>query len=272
MSAETHVEATFNLIEYNLTVGKSGTGNGTVTASGINCGNDCTETYGYGTVVTLTAKPDTASVFEGWSGGGCTGTGTCTVTMNAGITVNAKFTWNGSTPGLSPSEGTIGTQLTIIGTGFGIRKGKVLIGGVSTKIGTDGWNNNRITCTITKVLPEGGPYHVTIRPYRADDITLPNAFTVKSPEIHSLDFYNGATGDPITITGHFFSTKKGKVYLEYEKNGQPKKKNCKVTSWGMDSITFLVPKTSKSFPADSYPLKITNKIGISPETIDFTID
>ena len=40
-----------------LTVGKSGTGSGTVTSSpaGINCGSDCSEAYASGTSVTLTA-------------------------------------------------------------------------------------------------------------------------------------------------------------------------------------------------------------------------
>ena len=76
-----------------LTVGKSGAGSGTVTSSptGINCGTDCTEPYAPGTVVTLTATAASGSVFGGWSGGGCTGTGTCTVTMNAAQSVTATF-------------------------------------------------------------------------------------------------------------------------------------------------------------------------------------
>jgi len=84
---------------------------------------------------------------------------------------------------------------------------------------------------------------------------------VKPPEIDSLDYTSGVAGTPITITGNFFGIKKGKVYLEYEKNGKLKKKNCKVNSWDMDSIIFFVPKTSKSFPAKEYTLKVTNKVG-----------
>ena len=78
---------------FGLTVTKALSGNGTVTSSptGINCGGDCTETYDSGTSVTLTAAADTDSVFGGWSGGGCKGTGTCTVTMNADTTVTATF-------------------------------------------------------------------------------------------------------------------------------------------------------------------------------------
>jgi hypothetical protein len=61
---------TSNMIVYGLNVTKSGAGSGTVTSSpaGIDCGVDCTQNYSYNTTVTLTALPDTGSVFTGWSG------------------------------------------------------------------------------------------------------------------------------------------------------------------------------------------------------------
>ena len=76
-----------------LTVTKSGTGSGTVTSNptGINCGSDCSESYNYNTSVTLTAVASGGSTFVGWSGGGCSGTGTCQVTMNIAKDVNAGF-------------------------------------------------------------------------------------------------------------------------------------------------------------------------------------
>jgi hypothetical protein len=78
----------------NLTVAKSGTGSGTVSSSpgGINCGSDCTEAFLSGTVVTLAAAASTGSRFDGWSGGGCAGTGTCTLSGNSSLTVTATFT------------------------------------------------------------------------------------------------------------------------------------------------------------------------------------
>jgi len=49
-------------------------------------------TFNRGTVVTLTATPNTGSTFAGWSGGGCSGTvTTCRVTMNANTSVTATF-------------------------------------------------------------------------------------------------------------------------------------------------------------------------------------
>jgi hypothetical protein len=76
-----------------LTVAKSGTGSGTVTSAdgNINCGTACSFNYPSGTQVTLTATPATGSTFAGWSGGGCTGTGTCQVTMSAAQSVTATF-------------------------------------------------------------------------------------------------------------------------------------------------------------------------------------
>jgi len=77
--------------QYSLMIAQNGTGSGTVTGSGINCGSVCTNGYAPGTAVTLTATPASGSSFAGWSGGGCSGTGSCTVTMNASTSITATF-------------------------------------------------------------------------------------------------------------------------------------------------------------------------------------
>jgi hypothetical protein len=71
-----------------LSVSASGNGSGTVSPVAVNSG----ATYGYGTSVTLTATASTGSVFAGWSGEGCVGTGTCTVVMTQARSVTATFT------------------------------------------------------------------------------------------------------------------------------------------------------------------------------------
>jgi hypothetical protein len=181
---------------------------------------------------------------------------------------------------VSPNTGTIGTQITLTGVDFGIKKGKVLLGTAATKIAKDGWQPDSITCTVTKVpLPAGSypsPFEVTIKPQPYKTVTpiiFTNAFTVVNPEIGSLEVNHAASGTEITIDGRFFSTKKGKVYLEYEKDGQLKKKNCPVRYWTMNPITgrgeigFAVPK---GLGPGTYPLRVTNKVGST--TTNFTID
>ncbi|HEX5062858.1 MAG TPA: InlB B-repeat-containing protein [Kofleriaceae bacterium] len=92
IGAATDVTATFALNQYLVTVMKSGTGNGTISGVGFMCGADCTENVDYGTIVTLNANPSAGSTFDGWTGGGCSGTGSCQTTITAALTVTAQFT------------------------------------------------------------------------------------------------------------------------------------------------------------------------------------
>ena len=67
---------------------------GTVTSNplGIACATDCTQHFGSGRSVTLTATPVVGSLFAGWAGA-CTGSApTCTLTMNGDQAVGASFT------------------------------------------------------------------------------------------------------------------------------------------------------------------------------------
>jgi hypothetical protein len=77
-----------------LNVSKAGAGSGTVISTpivGIACGTDCTEVYQAGTAITLVAKPDQGSTFDGWSGN-CAGTDiSTTVVMNGNRACIASF-------------------------------------------------------------------------------------------------------------------------------------------------------------------------------------
>lgn len=117
VNADTTVTATFNPQTFSLSVVKMGLGSGTVTSSpaGINCGSDCSESYGSGQMVTLTAVANPGSVFTGWSGGGCSGTGQCAVTLNANTTVTATFTPPTSTLTVTKAGSGDGT---VTGTGI----------------------------------------------------------------------------------------------------------------------------------------------------------
>ncbi len=70
----------------------TGTGQGSV-AGGINCSSGtCAGIFPQGSKVTLNATPDNGNTFWGWSGGGCSGTGSCEVVLSTSlVSVTATF-------------------------------------------------------------------------------------------------------------------------------------------------------------------------------------
>ncbi|HEY0345803.1 MAG TPA: hypothetical protein VGC59_14205 [Solirubrobacteraceae bacterium] len=78
-----------------LSVAVDGSTRGTVTSNplGIACATDCSQHFGVGRQVTLTATPLSGSVFAGWTGACATAASapTCTVTMGADLAAGASF-------------------------------------------------------------------------------------------------------------------------------------------------------------------------------------
>jgi Fe-S cluster biogenesis protein NfuA len=93
MSSAKEVSAEFKLKakpEFKLTIAKAGTGSGSVSCNA----TTCAATYPEGTEVTLAATAASGSTFAGFSGAGCSGTGSCKVTITADTTVTATFNAN----------------------------------------------------------------------------------------------------------------------------------------------------------------------------------
>jgi hypothetical protein len=105
------VSVEFHQITHVLTISKDGSGSGSVTCDG----GACAASYPEGSTVTLAASAASGSSFAGWSGGGCSGSGSCAVRVEADMTVTASFTANPSepektcanTPALCPPSNTI---------------------------------------------------------------------------------------------------------------------------------------------------------------------
>ena len=80
-----------NVASYDLEVNLAGNGTGEVILNGtVTCDQDCIVPFDGGSVVNLTASPDTGSTFLTWDDD-CSGDGACSVTMNDNRVVTAEF-------------------------------------------------------------------------------------------------------------------------------------------------------------------------------------
>ena len=161
-----------------------------------------------------------------------------------------------------PNEGTIGTKIMISGTGYGKKKGKVLIGGVPLKVLK--WKDYLIRGVLLKVLTPDS-YDVTVQPKETDPTVIKNGFSVKAPEIVSIDPVTGSAGDKITIRGLYFGTREGKVTLGGKKR--------RILTWTMDpktgasKVRVVVPR---GLSPEIHELTITNEVGSG--TTNFTVE
>ena len=89
-----------HIMEYQLNVVKIGNGSDSITSNSgsIDCGPSCSSanaSYAPGATITLTVLAVEGSEFNGWSGGGCSGTTAFTITMTKSRSVTASFSRTG---------------------------------------------------------------------------------------------------------------------------------------------------------------------------------
>ncbi len=95
IAAFLQTQATFNDTNIlSVTVDGADVEVGVISSSptGIDCPNRCSYNFVTGTTVTLQADYVDGYTFTGWSGGGCSGSGSCTVTMAEDQSVTATYT------------------------------------------------------------------------------------------------------------------------------------------------------------------------------------
>ena len=201
--------------------------NGKVTGNGINCGagnTDCSESYSSGTVVTLTATPNTGATFSGWDGA-CSGTSTtCTVTMSVSQNATASF---------SRATGTVPMSLGVTGsgrvTGPGVNCGK-------GNLDCDELYATNATVTLTAVPASGasfagwsGACHGTVRTCTLS-MTAPMAVSASfspGPRAGST-FAVHSNGAPLVartsvgwaVTLRFFTSRSAGALLRLSLNGR----------------------------------------------------
>jgi len=164
-------------------------------------------------------------------------------------------------PGCYPNNGTVGTEVAIAGTGFGAKKGKVYFQGQKTPLKVLTWSDTQISCVVGASYTNA-PYDVSVLPSDpkgAAPIDVAGGFNMRSPALLSVDPAGGAPGTIITVTGNFFSTKRGKILLHDSGPGGLVLKPCKVAAWSMDTDTgassaqFVIPKA----PSGTYDIWLT---------------
>jgi IPT/TIG domain len=154
-----------------------------------------------------------------------------------------------------PSEGTLGTKFTVYGSGFGEKRGKVLLGNEKCKV-LD-WRDTEIECLITKAQPSAD-YTVTVihqgNKKHSEPMTF-SSFAMRKPRIFiPHDPQLVLDGNTIKITGAFFGDKKGEVSYE---NVLGQTETAKILDWGMDCIRFEIPGVMP----EAFMLRVVNEVG-----------
>jgi len=129
---------------YTVTVGKAGTGNGTVTSSPsvIHCGSSCSASVASGTSLAFSATPAAGSTFTGWSGA-CTGTGGCALVVNGTKSVTATF---------AGTSTTYAPTLEKSGTGTGTVTSSGATTAYTLTLGKSGTGTGTVTSSPTGVV------------------------------------------------------------------------------------------------------------------------
>jgi hypothetical protein len=132
-----------------LSITFAGTGAGSVSdGASLNCASGCRHQYPQGTVLTLTATAAAGSTFVGWSGGGCSGTGSCQIEMNTAQGVTATFN-----TALPPTD-------TLMVTTMGTGSGRVISspGGISCPMTCSSVYNHGTTVILSARAAEGSTF------------------------------------------------------------------------------------------------------------------
>ncbi len=155
---------------------------------------------------------------------------------------------------VDPMEGTIGTEFTITGSGFGLIQGEVLVGPDPCDVLA--WNPTWIVCKVAEPQP-AGTYNVTVL-VQDQPITY-TGFTLGEPRISSVDIPAGPLdeGEIITVSGDFFGDTEGTVSV-IDSNGTGVA--AEVIEWSMQTIRFEIPGALAG-TAGTYVLSVENEVG-----------
>ena len=177
-------------------------------------------------------------------------------TANSGVASNPAYFTILPTPNIttmSPSSGTVGTVVTLTGTGFGLLQGNSTV----TFNGAPGiptaWSDTSITVPAP-VAGSTGPVVVTV-----DGVASAGKTFTLPPVLTSISPASGWNNVPVTLTGSGFASGIGSSTVKF--NGTL----AHPTSWSTNTIVVPVPNLATTGPI------VVTVSGISTSGINFTI-
>jgi len=144
--------------------------------------------------------------------------------------------------GVSPMEGTVGTVVTITGSGFGEKRGEVLLGSEKSKVLA--WSDAEIIFMVDKPQ-HPDEYAITVLLQGDKNPAEPimfEAFAMQRPRITSGELL--LDGAAVTVVGAFFGDQKGALrlgYVEGQAGGDVVVADPKILDWSMNTIRFELP-------------------------------
>jgi hypothetical protein len=162
-------------------------------------------------------------------------TGNVVVTVGGVASNGVNFSVTPHIASLNPTSGSVGTSVTITGTGFGTSQGSSTVSFNGTTGGPTSWS----ATSIVVPAPGGattGNVVVTVGGVASNGVT----FTVGTPTITTLSPTSGPVGTSVTISGANFGSSQGSSTVTF--NGT----SATPTSWGATSIVVPVPSGATS--------------------------
>jgi RHS repeat-associated protein len=160
-------------------------------------------------------------------------TGAVTVTVNSvGSNTNQIFTMpNPVITSLSPTSGSVGTSVTINGSGFGPAQGSSNVTLDNAVASVTSWSDTQVVITVPNTI--SGSMIVTEGGVASNGPT----FTVPAPQITGISPNSAGAGDTVTISGSGFGPTTGTNSLVNFASGV----TAAITSWSSNQIVATVP-------------------------------
>jgi RHS repeat-associated protein len=222
---------------------------------------------------TVVFNNTTATSIQSWSNteivvtvpSGATTGGVRVVVGSANSNTNKTFTVaNVVVSSVSPAAGTVGTQVTINGSGFGATRGSSTVqfnGTTATSI--QSWSNTQIVAT----LPEAstGPVRVTVGGIASNGTVT---FTVPLPRLDSVSPTFGDIGAQVTLSGSNFGATRGSSSVYFSGTWS----SATVLSWSDTQIVVTVSGGGVVAGATGTgPISVNTSAGSNKEKILFTV-